>query len=169
MLTDKAVKAAKPKDRPYKLSDEKGLFLLVTPPGGKLWRLKYRVSGREKSLAIGAYPDVGLAEARRARDVARQSIAAGGDPAREKKLTKLARSVKSGNDFKAVSTAWYNEFSTDWAAGHKDRVWSGLERDVWPFIGSVPVADIEPADVLAVDHHALRHLESLHLRAIVPT
>jgi hypothetical protein len=104
MLTDKAIKAAKPAERQYKLSDEKGLFMLVTPAGGRLWRFKYRVNGIEKSLALGSYPEVTLADARSARDAARQRIAAGGDPAREKKLAKLKKLSTSELTFEVVST-----------------------------------------------------------------
>ena len=150
MLTDKAIKAAKPAERQYKLSDEKGLFMLVTPAGGRLWRFKYRVNGIEKALALGSYPEVTLADARSARDAARQRIAAGGDPAREKKLAKLKKVSSSELTFEVVSTKWFNDFSTDWAQGHKDRVMGSLKRDAWPFIGFMPVADIEPSDVLAV-------------------
>lgn len=150
MLTDKTIKAAKPLDRDYKLADEKGLFLLVTKAGGRLWRLKYRVDGREKSLAIGAYPDVSLAEARKARDLARQTIAAGGDPSRDKKIEKMTRSVRADNTFEAVSKAWYRDFSADWAQGHKDRVLNALKNDVWPYFGKRAVDSIEPADVLSV-------------------
>jgi integrase len=149
MLTDKAIRAAKAAERQYKLSDEKGLFLLVTPAGGRLWRLKYRVNGKEKSLTLGAYPEVTLADARSARDAARQRIASGGDPAREKKLAKIQKVSSSELTFEAVSKRWFNDFSTDWAQGHKDRVWGSLERDAWPFIGGIPVVDIEPSDVLA--------------------
>jgi integrase len=124
--------------------------LLVTPAGGRLWRFKYRVNGKEKALALGAYPEVTLADARSARDVARQRIAGGGDPAREKKLAKLQKVASSELTFEAVSTRWFNDFSTDWGQGHKDRVGGSLKRDAWPFIGSMPVADVEPSDVLAV-------------------
>jgi len=150
MLTDKAIKAAKPKERPYKLADAQGLFMLVTPAGGKLWRLKYRVVGKEKALAIGAYPTVGLADARRVRDEAKRAIAEGRDPALEKKRAKMTKAAQAANDFEAVSRAWFEEFSPEWAEGHKKRVWQGLKRDVWPFIGKMPVADLEPPDVLDV-------------------
>ena len=91
-LTDVAIKNAKPRDKPYKVGDTLGLFLLVQPSGGKLWRVKYRIDGKEKKLAIGIYPQVGLAEARRRRDAARELVAAGKDPGREKQREKVRSS-----------------------------------------------------------------------------
>jgi hypothetical protein len=90
-LTETAIKAAKPAEKPYKLSDERGLYLLVKPGGGRLWRLKYRVAGREKLLAIGAYPDLSLAKARERRDEARRLLADKIDPSARKKAERLAQ------------------------------------------------------------------------------
>lgn len=88
-LTDVAIRNAKPKEKPYKLGDTLGLFLLVQPSGGKLWRLKYRFEGREKKLAIGTYPQLGLADARKRRDEARDLLSLGKDPSREKMRSQL--------------------------------------------------------------------------------
>ena len=98
-LTDIAIKSAKPEEKPYKRADSQGLFLLINPNGSKLWRLKFRVGGKEKLLALGAYPQVSLAEAREARDKARKSLMAGNDPAMEKQREKRARLESSENTF----------------------------------------------------------------------
>ena len=90
-LTDIKIRTAKPKEKPYKLADERGLHLLVTPAGGKLWRLKYRIDGKEKLLSFGGYPDVPLLEAREKRELARKQIAAETDPSETLKAIKAAK------------------------------------------------------------------------------
>ena len=102
-LTDVAIRNAKPGAKPVKLSDAGGMFLLVTPAGGKLWRLKYRIDGREKLLAIGSYPEIGLADARKRRDDARELIAAGKDPSREKQRDKTRARLDADNTFSAIA------------------------------------------------------------------
>jgi hypothetical protein len=101
-LTNIAIKAAKPRPKPYKLSDEKGLYLSIEPTGGKLWRFKYRYGGKEKKLSIGSYPDIGLMVARELRDAARRLLASGGDPGTEKRLSKLKKVAGAVNTFRAV-------------------------------------------------------------------
>lgn len=105
-LTDLAIRKARPGPTPYKLADSHGLFLLVQPAGGKLWRLKFRFDGREKKLAIGTYPEIGLGEARRRRDEAREAMAAGKDPAREKQRDKVRAKVDAENTFAAISAEY---------------------------------------------------------------
>ena len=133
-LTDVAIRSAKPKERPYKLGDVLGLFLLVQPTGGKLWRLKYRVDGREQKLSLGAYPEVGLSEARKRRDEARQLLAVGKDPGVEKKRAKLRSSIQSENTFSALSAEYCAKRKRDgmrpWAPATAERSeyllsWSG--------------------------------------------
>lgn len=102
-LTDVAIRNAKPRDKPYKVGDTLGLFLLVQPSGGKLWRVKYRIDGKEKKLAIGIYPQVGLAEARRRRDAARELVAAGKDPGREKQREKVRSRIQAETTFDAIA------------------------------------------------------------------
>jgi integrase len=102
-LTNTEIKTARPQTEPYKLYDEKGLYLLVQPKGGRLWRLKYRVNGKEKKLALGAYPEVSLKEAREKRDEARSLLAAGNDPGQKKKADKQAQAVQAANTFQAVA------------------------------------------------------------------
>ena len=107
-LTDQAIKRAKPGTRPIKLSDEKGLYLLVTVNGSKLWRWKYRVDGKEKVMALGSYDDVSLAEARDLMIEARKVLRAGTDPMAERKATKLAKQVAADNSFQSVSMLWWD-------------------------------------------------------------
>ncbi|CNB92354.1 integrase [Yersinia intermedia] len=102
-LNARQVDTAKPKEKPYKLSDGGGLFLLVNTNGSRCWRLKYRIAGKEKLLSIGVYPDITLAEARAKRDEAKRILAAGGDPSEEKKADKQAKKVSIDNTFEALA------------------------------------------------------------------
>ena len=102
-MTDLAVRTAKPKDKPYKVTDSGGLYLLVNPHGSKLWRFKYRFHGIERKLAIGAYPEITLAAAREARDTARKQVANSIDPNTAKRLAKIEASIKAGNSFALVA------------------------------------------------------------------
>lgn len=102
-LTDTAIRAAKPSEKPVKLSDDRGLFLLIQPSGGKLWRLKYRIAGKENKLSIGRYPDVGLKEARERCTEARKLIASGIDPSEKKRTDRLEATTKAANTFKVVA------------------------------------------------------------------
>ncbi len=109
-LTDTAVKKVKPGDKPVKLSDGKGLYLLVNPSGSKLWRWKYRVLGKEKVMSLGAYPDVSLAQARDGLDKARKLLAAGDDPMAKRKADKVARRTADENSFEAVARMWWGSW-----------------------------------------------------------
>ena len=102
-LTDTAIRNAKRREREYKITDGGGLYVLVTPAGGKLWRLKYRADGVERKLALGKYPTVGLGDARKARDAAKQSASAGVDPAATKRRERIARKLAAGTTFGAVA------------------------------------------------------------------
>lgn len=155
-LTDPAIKKAKPTDKPYKLSDGGGLFLVVTPAGGRLWRLKYRFDGKEKLLALGAYPDVGLAAARTRRDDARKLLADGIDPGELKKATKTQQKARAADSFEAIAREWYAKHSPGWAASHASKIIRRLERDVFPWIGGKPVADLTAPEILAT----MRRIES---------
>ncbi len=150
-LTDVAIRTAKPRTKPYKLGDSLGLFLLVQPSGGKLWRLKYRIEGREKKLAIGTYPEVSLSEARRRRDDARELHAAGKDPSREKRREKIRSRDQAGNTFSNLADEFCAKRKRDgqkpWApatATRSEYLLSLLNSS----IGSMPIGEIEPADVL---------------------
>jgi hypothetical protein len=110
-LSDTRIRTAKPKAKPYKIADERGLHLLVTPTGGKWWRLKYKIDGKEKSLSLGVYPDVSLADAREKRDQARKLIAAGTDPSETRKATKAAKLERAANSFEVIARMWLTKYA----------------------------------------------------------
>ncbi|MBL8465917.1 MAG: integrase arm-type DNA-binding domain-containing protein [Thauera sp.] len=155
-LTDTAVRQAKPADKARKMADERGMYLLIQPSGAKLWRLDYRFDGKRKTLALGAYPDVSLAAARKARDQARAQLAAGDDPGAVRKAEKAARVLAVANSFEAVAREWYGRQVATWAPSHSSKVIGLLERDLFPWLGSSPVADITPVELLTT----LRRIEA---------
>lgn len=144
-LTDTAIRNAKPLDKPYKLSDAQGLYLLIKPNGSKLWHLKYRFGGKEKKLAFGAYPTVTLANARKLREEARAVLSAGDDPGVKKQQEKQAK--KSGNTFEEVARRWLVG-NIRWTEHHAAKILRSLELHVFPLIGNIPVADLKTADLL---------------------
>jgi integrase len=148
-LTDPEIRRKKPTDRPFKVADEKGLFLLVAPSGGKLWRMKYRFSGKEKLISFGSYPDVSLARAREKRDEARRLLADGVDPGENRKVQKAARAALAANSFEAIGREWFAKMKPEWADSHADKIMARLERDVFPWLGTRPVAEIPAVEVLA--------------------
>lgn len=154
-LTDTAIRKVKIREKPVKMFDERGLFLLVTPSGGKWWRFKYRFDNKEKLLSLGVYPDVGLKEARERRDQARKQVAAGIDPSENRKALKMARADRTANSFEAVAREWFAKHSPNLAAKHADRILRRLERDIFPWIGEKPIAEVTPPKLLAV----LRRIE----------
>lgn len=149
-LTDTAIKSAKPADKPRKLVDERGLYLLVQPSGARWWRFDYRFNGRRKTLSFGVYPDVSLKAARERRDEARRHVAEGIDPGEHRKAAKAARSIVMANSFEAVAREWFAKRSPGWAAGHASKVIQRLERDVFPWLGSRPVAELTAPELLTV-------------------
>ncbi|MGB0722308.1 MAG: tyrosine-type recombinase/integrase [Gammaproteobacteria bacterium] len=151
-LTDRAVKAAKPGEKPRKISDSGGLYIEVHPNGSKYWRLKYRYQGREKRLALGVYPLITLAQARSKRDDAKRLLSDGIDPSVAKKAAKMM----DANTFQALAIEWYQGRKDGWAPSHAVRLWRRLEADVFPWIGSSPVTDVTPPILLDV----VRRIES---------
>lgn len=149
-LSDITIRNTKPGPKPAKLFDERGLFLLVTPTGGKWWRLKYRFEGKEKLLSLGTYPDVGLKDARERRDSARKQLADGIDPSHSRKAQKSLRLEQVANSFEAVSREWYEKYSSSWVEAHGSRIIRRLERDIFPHVGSRPIGDITPPELLQV-------------------
>lgn len=149
-LTDAAIRKSKPAPKARKLSDGGGLFLLIAPTGGKLWRLKYRFGGKEKLLALGAYPHVTLARARQQRDEAKRQLAEGIDPGQLKKAVKSQQVERTSNSFEAVAREWVARHLAERAESHRSRVVSRLERCVFPYLGARPVAEITAPEVLAV-------------------
>ena len=155
-LTDALIRAAKPKAKSYKVADAKGLYLEVAPAGGKWWRLKYRYGGKEKRLSLGTYPDTGLKAARESRDEARRLLMAGSDPSEQRKEAKAQRASEQANTFQGVAAEWLAMKSDAMAAVTHNKARWMLETFAYPFIGSKPLADIQPPDVLK----ALRALEA---------
>ncbi|MGL5522689.1 MAG: tyrosine-type recombinase/integrase [Aeromonas veronii] len=153
-LSDITARQAKFTGKPQKLSDEKGLFLLVNQ-SGKYWRLKYRHGGKEKTLALGVYPEVSLKEARAKRDEARRQIAEGVDPGLVKKQSKIANKLASENNFEALAREWHQSQLALWSPGHATRVIESLEVDAFPDLGLVPVTELTAPMIL----EALRKVE----------
>ena len=149
-LNDPAIRNAKPKDKPYKLADAKGLYLEVAPSGGKWWRLKYRFDGKEKRLSLGVYPDVGLKDARTRRDEARKLLADGVDPSENRKAQKSARADRAANSFEVVAREWHTKHAPNWTEHHSDRIIRRLERDIFPWIGGRPITEVTAPELLAV-------------------
>jgi len=150
-LTDAAIRTAKPKEKPHKLSDGSGLFLLVTPSknGGcsKWWRFKYRFEGKEKLLSFGTYPEISLLSAREKRDTARKQVAEGIDPSQERRAAKATES--GSGTFEAVAREWHGKFSLGWAESHSTRLLRRLELYIFPWIGARPVEKIEAHELLS--------------------
>ena len=149
-LTDTAIRTAKPADKPYKLADEKGLFLLVNPNGGKWWRLKFRVGGKEKLLSLGTYPDTGLKEARNKRDEARKMKAEGIDPGEHRKAVKATASELAANSFEVICREWLENKRCNIEEAQYQKAKARLEKDAFPWIGSRPIAEISAPEVLTV-------------------
>lgn len=150
MLTDLEIKNAAPRDKQYKLADGGGLFLLVHPNGSKYWRLKYRLNGKEKLLALGVYPDTKAPQARKKAQAAKEAVREGVDPSRQRKVEKRQKVLAQERSFKAVALAWHSRAKPKWSDVHAGRVLDTLERLVFPHIGSLPITDIETADLLDV-------------------
>jgi len=155
-LTDTAIRNAKPAEKPVKLFDERGLYLEISPTGGKWWRLKYRFDGKEKRLSLGVYPDVSLKDARDRRDAARKLVADGIDPSEKRKAQKSARADRAANNFEVVAREWFAKYSASWATNHGERIIRRFERDIFPWIGGRPIAEITAPELLTV----VRRIES---------
>jgi integrase len=154
-LSEIKVRTAKSQEDEYKIFDGGGLFLLVTPAGGKLWNFKYRFDRKEKKLAFGPYPDIGLADARERRDKARKHLANGIDPGAVRKAQKQAE-TEDTETFEVIAREWYAKFITAWSEGHAATILRRMEVDLLPWIGKRPIADIKATELLSV----LRRVES---------
>ncbi|MBI5018051.1 MAG: integrase arm-type DNA-binding domain-containing protein [Deltaproteobacteria bacterium] len=148
-LTDTAIRQAKTPDKTLKLFDGGGLYLEVTPAGGKRWRLKYRFSGKEKLLSMGVYPAVGLKEARQRRDEARKLLANDVDPSAARKEKKAADVARVVNTFEAVAREWHAKNAHKWTANHRERILRRLEVDIFPWIGAQAVGEVKAPELLA--------------------
>jgi len=149
-LTDTAIRNAKAGDKAYKLSDEKGLFLLVNPNGSRWWRLKFRVAGKEKLLSLGVYPDVGLKDARQRRDDARKMLAEGIDPGAQRKAQKASRVERSANSFEVIAREWLENRKDSVTLGQTAKTLAIFVNDVFPWMGNTPIAEVEAPLVLSV-------------------
>jgi len=155
-LSDLKINKAKPQEKEYRLFDGGGLYLAITPTGGKLWRIKYRFEGKAKELYLGAYPVITLAEARQKLLDTKRTIASGVNPGAVRKAQKQARLESTTNSFEVVAREWHGRFINQWTEGHAVTIMSRLERDVFPYLGSEPIEDIKAPDVLKL----LRRVES---------
>lgn len=162
-LTDNEIKNAKAKDKPYKLSDGGGLYVLIETSGNKYWRMAYRFGGKQKVLALGVYPEVSAKEARNSsnpermgRDQVKAMLARGVDPAQQRKIAKAIKSESAGNSFEAVGVEWYARQLPIWSDAHATKTLWMLEKNLFPWLGERPVSEITPPGLLAT----LRRIES---------
>jgi integrase len=149
-LSDVRCKQAKPRDKAYKLSDGGGLVLLVNPDGARYWRWNYRFAGQQKTMALGTYPAVGLKVARQKHKEARALLDEGMDPMGERKKAKLVSRLAAETTFAGVGREWFEREQSSWVASHAERVRRRLESDVFPWLGTRPISDITPQELLAV-------------------
>ena len=145
-LTNLKVDKAKPKEKQYKLADERGMYLLIHPKGGKWWRLDYRFQGKRKTLSLGTVPDVSLKEARKKRDEARSILEDGADPS----YYRASAKAFGEDSFEAVAREWFEKFRGQWAQSHAVKTLGRLEKDLLPWVGSRPIDAIEPPELLRV-------------------
>lgn len=149
-LTDIKIRQAKPADKPIKLADTAGLYLEVKPSGSKLWRYRYRIAGRENLFAIGEYPQVSLADARKARDDARELIRQGRHPAHARQTERTRQINANALTFKAIAEEWIEKKRSRWAPYYLMQVERGMKKDIYPRIGRLPIRSVTAADVLAI-------------------
>jgi integrase len=157
-LTDIRVRNAKPEPRKKttRLYDQRGLYLEVSPNGGKWWRLKYRFVGKERRISLGVYPETSLKEAREDCAEARELLKKGVDPSQRRKLEKLAQAEEIASSFESITREWFRQTSGLWDEGHSVRVMRRFERDIFPWIGARPIREITPPELLMV----MRKIES---------
>jgi len=144
-ISEVKICTAKPGKSPYKIFDGGGLFLMVTPSGGRLWHFKYRFDSKEKKLALGTYPEISLADARLRRDEARRQIAQGIDPGAVRKAQKQAK-TEDTETFEVIAREWHTKFTPTWTPGHAVTIMSRLERDLFHWLGKRPINQIKGAN-----------------------
>ena len=155
-LTNTAIKNAKPKEKQWRLPDGGGLHLLIHPNGSKYWRFKYRYNGKEKLLALGVYPDVTLKRAREKHQEARRQLELGNDPSLIKKAEKRAGKEAASNSFEAIGNEWFEKQKHRWSPVHQTKVEWMLSKNLNPWLGHRPIAEITAPELLSV----LRRIES---------
>ena len=158
-LNDIAIRTAKPKEKSYKLSDGGGLYIEISPSGGKWWRYKYRFGGKEKRISLGTYPDTSLADAREKHRDCRKLLANGVNPSEERKSSIAVRNQKIGNTFELVARAWWKSHMKGKAQSHKDKVIKRFEMYLFPWIGNKPISDITAPQVL----ESIKRIENLNI------
>jgi integrase len=151
MLTDVQCRNAvcPPEKKQIRFTDSGGMYLQVSPAGSKRWFLKYRIGGVEKQMALGRYPDVSLTAARKARDAAKLQKSQGNDPLQARKLGKIVGARTGGDTFKEVALEWYGKQAPQWSDSHASRMLRQLERDLFPWVGMRPMAQIHAMELLA--------------------
>jgi integrase len=164
MLTDILIRNAKPAQKAKRIWDERGLYLEISPAGGKLWRFKYQFAGKEKRIGMGIYPDVGLQKARERREEARKLLADGIDPSVHRQATKAVAALEAANQFELVAREWFMGYSQSWAPSHSKTVIARLEKDIFPYLGNRAISLITAPELLAVVRkvEARGALESAH-------
>lgn len=155
-LTATGVKQAKPREKQYKMTDGDGMYLLVTPAGGKYWRYNYRYAGKRKTLALGVYPEISLADARSRHFSAREDLARGTDPSEVKRVEKVTRHLAAAESFEAVGREWFHRNMEGKSKSYHDRTLRILEKDLFPSLGRRPISEIKAPELLAV----LRKIEA---------
>jgi integrase len=150
MLSVTAINNAKPKDKPYKIADEKGMYLLIQSSGGKLWRFDYRFAGKRKTLALGSYPEVPLANARDKRDEARKLLASTPpiDPSEQRKKEKVTSKINANNSFESVAREWWQSHMANKAPSHREKVIRRFEIYLFPWIGKKPISEITAPQIM---------------------
>jgi hypothetical protein len=149
MLTEIKIRTFKPGEKSVRLSDERGLYLEVTPNGGHWWRLRYRFGGKEKLISLGTYPDTGLKAARERRDAARKLLETGVDPSEARRAEKASNSQVGTNSLEAVAREWHATIHVaQVSSGHAARTLIRLEQDVFPWLGSLPIGEIKAPQLL---------------------
>lgn len=154
-LTATTIRNAKPQTKPTRLFDGNGLYIEISPKGGKWWRLKYRYNGKEKRLSLGVYPEIELKEARERCNEARKLLNNGIDPSENRKAVKTARMDSLANSFEVIAREWFAKYSKNWAASHYERVIRCFERDIFPYIGNRPIIHLTAPELLT----AIRKIE----------
>ena len=148
-MTNVKIKGAQPKDKPYKLNDGKGLFLLVHPNGSKYWRMKYHFQGKEKLYSIGVYPTVSLADARKNCLEAKEQLAQGINPTQVKQQTKNSSELTT-NTFQQIAEKWIGIKSKTWSENYTKKLVQSFKKNLYPFIVEIPIEQIKSLDLLNV-------------------
>lgn len=146
-LTDVAIRKARPSGKTQRLFDSGGLYLEIAPSGGKWWRLKYRIAGKEKRISLGTFPAVGLKEARDARDQAKSEVADNRDPSRVRQQARVEQRTNSVREFEVVARQWLSHRASAWSDKTVGMITASLENHVFPRIGATPIHEVEPKGI----------------------